>query len=116
MIIESRVSKGVVILKLRGRMRIGDETRAVRTQIDSLATARVPRILLDLGEVVQIDSSGVGELTRSFITVRSHGGQLKLLRLTRRLRELMGITKLLTVFEAFDDESEAVESFFRTGP
>lgn len=112
MIIESRVCKGVVILKLRGRMRIGDETRAVRTQINSLAAARVPRILLDLGEVVQIDSSGIGELTRSYITVRGHGGQLKLLRLTRRLRELMGITKLLTVFEAYDDESEAVDSFF----
>ncbi len=111
MIIESRVSKGVVILKLTGKLRLGDETQAVRTQIDALTATGVPRILLDLGGVTFIDSSGIGELTRSYATVRRGGGDIKLLRLTKRIRELMTITKLLTVFEVFDDENAAVDSF-----
>ena len=79
----------------------------------ALTAAGVSRLLLDLGDVSFIDSSGIGELTRSYATVGRGDGQIKLLRLTKRIHELMAITKLLTVFEVFDDEKKAVASFGR---
>jgi anti-sigma B factor antagonist len=69
------------------------------------------KILLNLGEVSYIDSSGIGELVSGFTTVQNAGGQLKLVGLSKRVKDLLQITKLYTVFEAFDDETEAVRSF-----
>ena len=87
--IEERVSGGVTILDISGKN----------------------NILFNLGEVGMVDSSGIGELVSSFTTVTNAGGQLKLLNLTKKLKELLAITKLLTVFDSFTDEAEAIASF-----
>jgi anti-sigma B factor antagonist len=100
----------VVILDLSGRITIGEGTLMLRDQIHKLLDAGETKFLLNLADVDYIDSSGLGELVSSFTTVRNKGGQLKLLNLTRRVRDLLQITKLLTVFEAFDNETEALKS------
>lgn len=109
--INCRVVDGVVILDLEGKIRIGTETEAVRTQVTALTEAGVQKILLNLAGVSDIDSSGLGELAGAFTTVQRRGGKLKLLKLNRRLHQLMTITKLLTIFEVFEDEKKAVASF-----
>lgn len=106
-----RVLEGVVILDLVGKLRIGEETRDVRTQIKALSEAGVKRIILNLDKVTEIDSSGLGELSSAYTTLARNGGQVKLLNLNPRVFQLMSMTKLLTVFEAYEDEDEAVESF-----
>lgn len=100
----------VVILDLSGRITIGEGTLMLRGQIHKLLDAGEQKFLLNLADVDYIDSSGLGELVSSFTTVRNKGGQLKLLSLTRRVRDLLQITKLLTVFEAFDNETEALKT------
>lgn len=100
----------VVILDLSGRITIGEGTLILRSQIHKLLDAGEQKFLLNLADVDYIDSSGLGELVSSFTTVRNKGGQLKLLSLTRRVRDLLQITKLLTVFEAFDNEAEALKT------
>ena len=100
----------VVILDLSGRITIGEGTLILRSQIQKLLDAGEDKFLLNLADVDYIDSSGLGELVSSFTTVRNKGGQLKLLSLTRRVRDLLQITKLLTVFEAFDNETEALKT------
>lgn len=100
----------VVILDLSGRITIGEGTLMLRDQIHKLLDAGQTKFLLNLADVDYIDSSGLGELVSSFTTVRNKGGQLKLLNLTRRVRDLLQITKLLTVFEAFDNETEALKT------
>ena len=82
-----------------------------RDLIRDLATKGNKKILVNLNEVSYIDSSGIGEMVSGFTTVTNHGGQLKLLGLTKRVKDLLQITKLYTVFEVFDDESTAVRSF-----
>jgi anti-sigma B factor antagonist len=110
--IESRVKEGVVILDLSGKIRIGDETQVLRTQVNSLTQAGVQRILLNLKSISDIDSSGIGELASAHATVSRKGGQLKLEHLNHRLLKLLAMTKLLTVFDVFDDEEEAVASYY----
>lgn len=100
----------VVILDLSGRITIGEGTLVLRDEIQKRLSAGDEKFLLNLADVDYIDSSGLGELVTSFTTVRNHGGQLKLLNLTRRVRDLLQITKLLTVFETFDNETEALKS------
>lgn len=100
----------IVILDLSGRITIGEGTLMLRDQIHRLLGAGETKFLLNLADVDYIDSSGLGELVSSFTTVRNKGGQLKLLNLTRRVRDLLQITKLLTVFEAFDNETEALKT------
>jgi anti-sigma B factor antagonist len=100
----------VVILDLSGRITMGEGTLIVRDYIQKLLDGGERKFLLNLAEVDYIDSSGLGELVISFTTVRNQGGELKLLDLTRRVRDLLQITKLLTVFEVFDNEAEALKS------
>ena len=100
----------VVILDLGGRITMGEGTLIVRDYIQKLLDGGERKFLLNLAEVDYIDSSGLGELVISFTTVRNQGGELKLLDLTRRVRDLLQITKLLTVFEVFDNEAEALKS------
>lgn len=110
--IEARIVEGVLILDLRGKIRIGEETASIRNQIQALSQTGVQRILLNLANVSDIDSSGVGELASAYTSVRKRGGQLKLLHLTGRLRQILSVTKLLTVFDCYEDEKAAVASFF----
>ena len=109
--IEDRVVEGVTILDVSGKITIGEGSIEIRNKVRELLVAGSKDILLNLGDVGMVDSSGIGELVSSFTTVTNGGGQLKLLHLTKKLKELLAITKLLTVFDSFDDESEAVASF-----
>ncbi len=109
--INARESGNVVILDLNGRITIGEETAALRDAIKEHLEVGKKNILLNLGEVSYIDSTGLGQFVGSFATVASRDGKLKLLNLQKRLQELMQITKLITVFETYTDEATAVHSF-----
>ena len=100
----------VVIIDLSGRITIGEGTLIIRDHIQKLLKAGDSKFLLNLSDVDYIDSSGLGELVTSFTTVRNSGGQLKLLNLTKRVQDLLQITKLLTVFEVFNSEAEALKT------
>jgi anti-sigma B factor antagonist len=110
LVVRPRRLDDVVILDLSGRITMGEGTVIVRDQIKRLLTAGDRKFLLNLADVHYIDSSGLGELVTSFTTVRNNDGQLKLLNLTRRVQDLLQITKLLTVFEVFNSETEALKS------
>ncbi|MCC6590401.1 MAG: STAS domain-containing protein [Bryobacterales bacterium] len=110
--IARREREGIVILDLNGRLVAGDETSALREYIREMAGSGTVQAILNLKEVDYIDSTGLGTLVICFTTVRKAGGILKLLNLTRRNVELIVLTKLETVFEVFNDEQEAVNSFF----
>jgi len=110
MTLKSRRIDDVVILDLSGRITIGEGTLVLRNEIQKLLNAGDAKFLLNLADVDYIDSSGLGELVSSFTTVRNKNGQLKLLNLTRRVRDLLQITKLLTVFDTFDNETEALKT------
>ncbi len=109
--IEERVSEGVTILDISGKITIGEGSIEIKNKVRELLDAGSKNILFNLGEVGMVDSSGIGELVSSFTTVTNAGGQLKLLNLTKKLKELLAITKLLTVFDSFTDEGEAIASF-----
>ncbi len=109
--IETRTANGVTILDVSGKITLAEGSVDIRKSVRALLDAGRTNILLNLGDVKYIDSSGIGELVSSFTTVTNKGGKLKLLNLTLKIRELLAITKLLTVFESFDDEDEAVQSF-----
>src|SRR6185503_4680383 len=104
MVLKPRRLDDVVILDLSGRITMGEGTLILRDYILKLLNAGERKFLLNLADVNYIDSSGLGELVTSCTTVRNHDGQLKLLNLTRRVQDLLQITKLLTVFESFDSE------------
>ena len=110
MVINTRRLDDVAILDLSGRITIGEGAVILREQIQKLLASGDRKFLLNLADVDYIDSSGLGELVTSFTTVRNQRGQLKLLSLTRRVHYLLQITKLLTVFETFDNETEALKS------
>ena len=110
MVLKARRLDDVVILDLSGRITIGEGTLVLREQIQRLLAKGDRKFLLNLADVDYIDSSGLGELVTSFTTVRNNGGQLKLLNLTRRVQDLLQITKLLTVFETFNNETEALKT------
>jgi anti-sigma B factor antagonist len=109
--INVRESGNVVILDLNGRITIGEEAASLRDTIKEHLDSGQKNILLNLAEVSYIDSTGLGQFVGSFATVTSRGGQLKLLNLQKRPQELMQITKLVTVFETYTNESTAVRSF-----
>jgi anti-sigma B factor antagonist len=110
MVLKARRLDDVVILDLSGRITIGEGTVVLREQIQRLLAKGDRKFLLNLADVDYIDSSGLGELVTAFTTVRNNQGQLKLLNLTRRVQDLLQITKLLTVFEAFNNETEALKT------
>jgi anti-sigma B factor antagonist len=107
----SRQVGDVTVVDVAGRITLGEGASAFRNAIRDLVTKGNKKVLLNLGEVSYIDSSGIGELVSGFTTVTNSGGQLKLVGLSKRVKDLLQITKLYTVFEAFDDETEAVRSF-----
>jgi len=110
MVLKARRLDDVVILDLSGRITMGEGTLVLRDQIQRLLAAGDRKFLFNLADVDYIDSSGLGELVTSFTTVRNQEGQLKLLNLTRRVQDLLQITKLLTVFEVFNNETEALKT------
>jgi len=109
--INQRRAGNVIVLDLKGRVRIGGTSLALHRAIRCLADEGKTQILLNLAGVTHIDSTGLGELISSHITLRDKGGEIKLAHLTERLRELLVITKLLNVFDVYDDEPQALASF-----
>jgi len=101
----------VTVVDLGGRITLGDGSTTLRDTIRGLLAQDERRILLNLGEVTYIDSSGLGELVSGFTQVRKAGGDLKLLNLTRKVHDLLQITKLYTVFDVQDDEAKAIAAF-----
>jgi anti-sigma B factor antagonist len=111
MTIQERVVGSVTVLDLEGKMVLGDGDTLLKDKIHSLVFQERKNIVLNLGHVSYMDSSGLGALVASFVTAKNNGGQVKLLNLTGRLQDLLAIAKLLTVFETFDGEADAVRSF-----
>ena len=109
--IETRAVGDIKVLDCSGRITLGEGTMVVRNAVRELLKANDKKIILNLAEVNYIDSSGIGELVSTYTTVTSSGGQLKLLGLTKKIQELLAITKLLTVFQVFEDEQAALDSF-----
>ena len=109
--IQERVLENVVVVDLNGKLTIGEGVELLREKINSLMQQGHTNLLLNLGEVPYVDSAGLGEIVRTFTTVKHQGGTLKLINLTKRIKDLLTITKLLTVFDTYDSEAEAVGSF-----
>jgi anti-sigma B factor antagonist len=109
--VTERQAGDVTILDMSGAVRMGEGSIALRNAIRGLVEQGKKKILLNLGGVKNVDSSGIGELIANFTTVRREGGQLKLLNLTEKIQNLLVITKLLTVFDAYDSEADALNSF-----
>jgi len=111
MVIEERTSGEVTVLDLKGRITLGEGDELLTDKVNSLLNQGRNKIVLNLADVPYIDSAGLGSLVRTYTTVHRQGGGLKLLNLTKRITDLLSITKLLTVFETFDSEAAAVGSF-----
>ena len=109
-IVERQVGD-VLILDLLGKIMIGEGDDALRDAVTRIVDSGKTRIVLNLAEVPYVDSAGLGEIVRCYTTVSRKGGRLKLLHLTKKIKDLLAITKLLTVFETYDSEDEAVKSF-----
>ena len=107
----TRQLEDITIVDLSGRITLGEGSVKLRESVRDLVGKGRNKILLNLGDVTYIDSSGIGELVSAFTTVRNQGGELKLLNLTKKVHDLLQITKLYTVFDIKNDEAAAVESF-----
>jgi anti-sigma B factor antagonist len=104
--------EGITILEMKGRVTVGPEAGALRERVGALKASGVQSLVLNLGGVDYIDSTGLGALVMCATTMRKNNGTVKLLNLTRRSIELLVMTKLATVFEIFNDEQDAVNSFY----
>ncbi|MGA3031914.1 MAG: STAS domain-containing protein [Terracidiphilus sp.] len=109
--IASREVDGVIVLDLSGRITLGEGSVQLRDSIRDLIGKGQRRILLDLGDVNYIDSSGLGELVSAYTSARNQGATVKLLKLTKKVHDLLQLTKLYTVFDIYDDEASAIASF-----
>lgn len=109
--VRERQSGDVTILDLSGSIRMGEGCISLRNSLRGLAEGGNKKILLNLASVKNVDSSGIGELIANYTSLTRDGGQLKLLNLTEKIRDLLVITKLLTVFDAYESEQEGLESF-----
>jgi anti-sigma B factor antagonist len=109
--IEERVVGNVTILDLKGKITLGEGDEALKDKINSLVHQDRKQILLNFAGVPYVDSAGLGEIVRTYTTVSRQGGQLKLVNLTKRITDLLSITKLLTVFETFESEPDALNSY-----
>jgi len=112
--LSTRQVDGITVLDLSGRITLGDGSVKLRDSVRDLLSKGSKLILLNLGDVNYIDSSGIGELVSAYTTVRNQGGELKLLNLTKKVHDLLQITKLYTVFDVKDDEASAIASFAKT--
>lgn len=111
MTITERQNGDVTILDVDGKILLGEGDVQLKKKIDELISRKVSKILLNLSAVPYMDSGGLGEIVRSYSTVKREGGELKLVGVTSRIKDLMTITKLHTVFDIFDNEAEAAASF-----
>jgi anti-sigma B factor antagonist len=109
--IKERQAGDVTVLDMSGSIRMGDGSGVLRSAIRNLVSGGKKKILLNLGGVRYIDSSGIGELIANYTTVSKDGGQMKLLNLTSKVKDLLVITKLLTVFDVYEKEDEALSSY-----
>jgi anti-sigma B factor antagonist len=109
--IDSRLVGDIHFLDCSGKITLGEGTMAVRTTVGDILKGGGKKIVLNLANIIYIDSSGVGELVSTYTTVAAHGGELKLLSLTKKVHEVLAITKLLTVFQVYDSEPATVASF-----
>ncbi len=109
--IDERAVGDVMVLDLTGKVTLGQGDELLKDKVNSLVNQGQRKIILNLGNVPYIDSAGLGEIVRAYTTVSRQGGSLKLLNLTKRITDLLSITKLLTVFETYDSEADAVRSF-----
>jgi anti-sigma B factor antagonist len=107
----SRQVDGITVLDMSGRVTLGEGSVVLRDTIRDILSKGNKKILLNLGDVTYIDSSGIGELVSAFTAVRKEGGELKLLNLTKKVHDLLQITKLYTVFDVKDDEAVAIAAF-----
>jgi anti-sigma B factor antagonist len=109
--IDERSVGDVMVLDVKGRITLGEGDELLKDKVNSLLNQGQKKIVLNLANVPYIDSAGLGEIVRTYTTVSRQGGSLKLLSLTKRITDLLAITKLLTVFETFESENDAVQSF-----
>ena len=109
--IEERAVGDVLILDVKGRITLGEGDELLKDKVNSLLNQGQKKIVLNLAAVPYIDSAGLGEIVRTYTTVSRQGGNLKLLNLTKRITDLLAISKLLTVFETYESENDAVQSF-----
>jgi anti-sigma B factor antagonist len=109
--IDERAVGDVMVLDLKGRITLGEGDELLKDKINSLVNQGHRKIVLNLAGVPYVDSAGLGEIVRTYTTVSRQGGSLKLLNLTKKITDLLAITKLLTVFETFESENDAVRSF-----
>ncbi len=110
----TRQVDGVTIVDLSGRITLDEGSTELRDTIKQLAGQGQKRVLLNLSEIQYIDSSGIGELVSAFTNIRSQGGELKLLNLTRKVHDLLQVTKLHKVFDIRDDEAAAIQAFSKS--
>src|SRR5437867_3705449 len=114
--ISERAIGDVVIVDVSGKITLGDGGDMIlKDKMRSLSQQGFKKVLLNLGDVSYVDSAGLGEIVQSYATVSKNGGTLKLLNVTKRIKDLLSITKLLTVFDTFDNEADAVRSFSTAG-
>jgi anti-sigma B factor antagonist len=109
--IEERIVDDVTILDLKGKMTLGEGDELLKDKIGSLVSQGRKKILLNLEAVPYIDSAGLGEIVRTYTSISRQGGRLKLLNVSKRIQDLLVITKLITIFDSYDGEAEAVKSF-----
>jgi anti-sigma B factor antagonist len=109
--LNTRQVGNVSVIDVAGRITLGEGSAALRETLRDMVAKNQNKILLNLADVTYIDSSGIGELVSAFTTVTNNGGQLKLLNLNKRVKDLLQITKLYTVFEVKEDEADAIRSF-----
>jgi anti-sigma B factor antagonist len=109
--IEERIVDDVTILDLKGKMTLGEGDELLKDKINSLVSQGHKKIVLNLEAVPYIDSAGLGEIVRTYTSISRQGGKLKLLNVSKRIQDLLVITKLITIFDSYEDEKEAVASF-----
>ena len=109
--IDERVVDGVTILDLKGKMTLGEGDELLKDKINSLIQQDRKKLLLNLEGVPYIDSAGLGEIVRTYTSISRQNGRLKLLNVSKRIQDLLVITKLITIFDSYDGEAEAVKSF-----
>jgi anti-sigma B factor antagonist len=109
--IDERSAGDVTVLDLKGRMTMGEGDELLKDKVNSLILQGRKKLVLNLADVPYVDSAGLGEIVRTYTTVTKQGGSLKLANLTKRITDLLSITKLLTVFDTYDSEADAVRSF-----
>ncbi len=106
-----RKTNDVAIVDLSGKILIGDGIDILRDEINALIEAKETKILLNFAKVPYLDSTGLGEVVRSYTSVKKSGGSIKIINLTQKVEDLLSVTKLITVFETFEDEDKAIASF-----